>query len=275
MLVAGIQGNHPGSGAVLHSWLQDILALVSGGAVGLSLSVIGGGGSILAVPLLLYVVGVADVHVAIGTSALAVATSALANFIGHWRVGNVKWSCATIFAAAGIVGASIGSSLGKIVNGRELLSLFALAMIVVSAAMLRSNADVSEVKFRMTSGIAIRLGVIGFAVGTISGLFGIGGGFLIVPGIMFGSGVPILHAIGSSLLSVASFALTTAANYTLSGLVDWWISFLFIGGGVAGGIVGVRFATRLAESRGLLTKIFAGVVFTVAIVMLVRIGPRF
>jgi hypothetical protein len=90
MLVAGIQGNHPGSGAVLHSWLQDILALVSGGAVGLSLSVIGGGGSILAVPLLLYVVGVADVHVAIGTSALAVATSALANFIGHWRVGNVN-----------------------------------------------------------------------------------------------------------------------------------------------------------------------------------------
>jgi hypothetical protein len=81
MLVAGIQGNHPGSGAVLHSWLQDILALVSGGAVGLSLSVIGGGGSILAVPLLLYVVGVADVHVAIGTSALAVATNALANFL--------------------------------------------------------------------------------------------------------------------------------------------------------------------------------------------------
>ena len=200
MLVAGIQGNHPGSGAVLHSWLQDILALLSGGAVGLSLSVIGGGGSILAVPLLLYVIGVADG---------------------------------------------------------------------------RSNADGGEVKFRMTSGIAIRLGVIGFVVGTISGFFGIGGGFLIVPGIMFGSGVPILHAIGSSLLSVASFALTTAANYALSGLVDWWISFLFIGGGVAGGIVGVRFATRLAESRGLLTKIFAGVVFTVAIIMLVRIGLRF
>jgi uncharacterized protein len=271
MLVVGLQGNHPRSGAVLHSWTQDILALLSGGAVGLSLSVIGGGGSILAVPLLIYLVGIADVHVAIGTSALAVATSALANFIGHWQVGNVKWSCATILAAAGVVGAAIGSSLGKIVDGRALLCLFALAMILVSAAMLRSKADGGEVKFRMTPGIAIRLGVIGFAVGTTSGFLGIGGGFLIVPGILFGSGVPILCAIGSALLSVASFALTTAVNYALSGLVDWWISLLFIGGGVAGGIVGVRLATRLAQSRGLLTKIFASVVFAFAIAILGQI----
>ena len=254
-----------------HSWLQDILAILSGSAVGLSLSVIGGGGSILAVPLLIYAVGISDVHIAIGTSALAVAANAFVNLVGHWRAGNVNWMCATIFAAAGIAGALIGSSLGKIVDGHKLLNLFALAMIAVGIAMLRSDTKGREAEFHMTPAIAIRLGGAGLVVGAISGFFGIGGGFLIVPAMMFGSGMPILQAIGSSLLSVGSFGLTTAVNYALSDWVDWVISLLFISGGVVGGIVGVRFATRLAQRRGVLKKIFAGVVFVVAILILLRI----
>ena len=200
-----------------HSWLQDIVALLSGSAVGLSLSVIGGGGSILAVPLLIYAVGISDVHIAIGTSALAVAANAFVNLIGHWRAGNVNWLCATIFAAAGIVGALVGSSLGKIIDGHKLLNLFALAMIAVGIAMLRSDTKGPEAEFQLTLRIAIRLGVVGVVVGAISGFFGIGGGFLIVPGMMFGGGMPILKAIGSSLLSVGTFGLTTAINYALSG----------------------------------------------------------
>jgi uncharacterized protein len=98
------------------SWTQHALAVLSGGAVGFSLGLIGGGGSILAVPLLLYVVGIGDAHVAIGTSALSVAANAFANLIGHWRAGNVKWSCAATFAVAGIIGAAIGSTLGKLVK---------------------------------------------------------------------------------------------------------------------------------------------------------------
>jgi len=105
--------------------------------VGFSLGLIGAGGSILAVPLLLYVVGIEDAHVAIGTSALSVAANAFGNLIGHWRAGNVKWPCAATFAIAGIVGAAIGSSLGKLVDGQKLLFLFALAMIAVGIAMLR------------------------------------------------------------------------------------------------------------------------------------------
>jgi hypothetical protein len=88
------------------SWAQEALAVLSGGAVGFSLGLIGGGGSILAVPLLLYVVDIGDPHVAIGTSALAVAANAFANLFGHWRAGNVKWSCAVTFAIAGVVGAA-------------------------------------------------------------------------------------------------------------------------------------------------------------------------
>src|SRR5262249_17997471 len=113
---------------MVFSWAQEALAVLSGGAVGFSLGLIGGGGSILAVPLLLYVVGVGDPHVAIGTSALSVAANAFANLFGHWRSGNVKWSCAVTFALAGVVGAALGSTLGKLVDGQQLLFLFALAM---------------------------------------------------------------------------------------------------------------------------------------------------
>src|SRR6516162_4176852 len=189
------------------SWAQDALAVVSGGAVGFSLGLIGGGGSILAVPLLLYVVGIGDAHVAIGTSALAVSLNAFGNLIGHWRAGNVKWPCAAAFAAAGIAGAAIGSSISKLVAGDKLLFLFALAMIAVGIAMLRPRAAEGDPSVSITPAIAVRLVMIGLIVGAFSGFFGIGGGFLIMPGIMLGSGMPILNAIGSSLLSVGTFGL--------------------------------------------------------------------
>ena len=131
-----------------HSWIQDVLAALSGSAVGFSLGLIGGGGSILAVPLLLYVVGIRDAHVAIGTSALAVSVNAFGNLAGHWRAGNVKWPCAATFAIAGIVGAAIGSSLGKLVDGQQLLFLFAFAMIAVGMAMLRPRAAAGDPNIR-------------------------------------------------------------------------------------------------------------------------------
>lgn len=254
------------------SWVQDVLAVLSGGAVGFSLGLIGGGGSILAVPLLLYVVGVGDPHVAIGTSALSVGANAFANLIGHWRAGNLKWACAIIFAVAGVIGAAIGSSLGKLVDGQALLFFFALAMIAVGLAMLRPRTGTGDPHVVMTPPIAIRLSAIGLAVGVVSGFFGIGGGFLIVPGLMLGSGMPILNAIGSSLFSVGCFGLTTAVNYALSGLIDWTIALLFIVGGVGGGFLGMRAAIRLASNRRMLTYIFACVVFAVAIYILVRTG---
>jgi uncharacterized protein len=252
------------------SWAQEALAVLSGGAVGFSLGLIGGGGSILAVPLLLYVVDIGDPHVAIGTSALSVAANAFANLFGHWRAGNVKWSCAVTFALAGVVGAAIGSTLGKLVDGQQLLFLFALAMIAVGVAMLRPRAAAGNPDVRMTGGIVIRLIAIGLVVGAVSGFFGIGGGFLIVPGLMLASGMPILNAIGSSLFSVGSFGLTTAINYALSDLIEWAIALLFIAGGVAGGYGGMRAAVSLAANRRSLTFVFAGIIFAVAAYMLAR-----
>jgi uncharacterized protein len=257
---------------MVFSWAQEALAVLSGGAVGFSLGLIGGGGSILAVPLLLYVVGIGDPHVAIGTSALSVAANAFANLFGYWRAGNVKWPCAVTFALAGVVGAAISSTLGKLVDGQQLLFLFAVAMIAVGVAMLRPRATAGNPDVRMTGGIAIRLIAIGLVVGAVSGFFGIGGGFLIVPGLMLATGMPILNAIGSSLFSVGSFALTTATNYALSGLVEWMIALLFVTGGVAGGYLGMRAAVSLAANRRSLTLVFAGIIFAVATYMLVRTG---
>jgi hypothetical protein len=250
--------------------VQDLLAVLSGSLVGFALGLIGGGGSILAVPLLLYVVGVRDPHVAIGTSALAVALNAFANLAQHARVGTVKWPCALTFAASGVAGALAGSTIGRMVEGQRLLILFAVVMVAVGVSMLRGRTGEGDPGVRMTLRMAPRIVFTGLGAGLLSGFFGIGGGFLIVPGLVFASGMPMLNAVGSSLVSVGAFGITTAANYALAGLVDWRVALFFIAGGVVGGAFGMRLAVRLAGQRGLLVRLFAGVLFAVAAYMLYR-----
>src|SRR5437773_11857774 len=121
------------------SAMQGVLGLGSGLLVGFSLGLVGGGGSILAVPLMVYVVGVPEPHVAIGTSAIAVAANAAVNMSNHARGGTVVWSCALVFAAAGMVGAFGGSILGKMLDGQRLLALFALVMLVIAMLMLKTR----------------------------------------------------------------------------------------------------------------------------------------
>ena len=252
------------------STAQGVLGLASGMLVGFSLGLVGGGGSILAVPLMVYVVGVAEPHVAIGTSAIAVAANAAINLSNHARGGTVIWSCALIFAAAGMAGAFGGSILGKMVDGQKLLALFALVMIVIALLMLktRSRIGLPDVKVSMSNMPAIA--GLGLATGTVSGFFGIGGGFLIVPALMLATGMPIMNAVSSSLVAVTAFGLTTAASYAWSGLVSWALAGLFVAGGIAGGLVGTRSARHLAERRGALNIVFAVVIIAVALYMLAR-----
>ena len=120
--------------------------------------------------------------------------------------------------------------------------------------------------------IAAKLTALGLAAGFVSGFFGIGGGFLIVPGIMLGSGLPILNAIGCSLFSVGAFSLTTAINYAAAGLVDWTMALEFIVGGALGGLIGTRSAVKLSAHKQALNYVFAAVLFTVATYMLARTG---
>jgi len=249
--------------------LPDLLAVLCGSLVGFSLALIGGGGSILATPLLLYVVGVHDPHLAIGTSALAVAMNAFANLIPHARAGHVRWKAAFMFAATGVIGAYVGSTIGKLVDGQRLLLLFALLMLVVAALMLRGRRGGAVDRYPLPR-MFPRLGAVGFAAGSLSGFFGIGGGFLIVPGLMLASGMEIIAAIGTSLFSVGAFATTTALNYAASGLIDWRVAVEFIAGGIIGGWLGAKGANRLAQTRGTLNVVFACAIVAVAVFMLIK-----
>ena len=253
--------------------IQDALGLLSGSLVGFSLGLVGGGGSILAVPLMIYLVGVPSAHVAIGTSALAVAANAAANLVSHARMGTVKWRCASVFAATGVVGAFGGSSLSKIVDGPKLLALFAILMLIVASIMFARRSGAGDPGVRLNRENFPKLVLAGLLTGAFSGFFGIGGGFLIVPGLMFAAGLPIINAVGSSLLVVTAFGATAALNYATSGLVDWRLAAMFIAGGVVGGLVGGRVARTLGGMRGSLNAIFAGVIFLVAIYMLARSIP--
>ncbi len=243
---------------------------ISGVLVGFSLGLIGGGGSVLAVPLLVYFVGVPEPHVAIGSSAVAVAVNALISLGHHARAGTIKWRCASVFALFGVLGAYGGSTLGKLINGEKLLALFGVLMLVVGALMFKSRSGEGYPQVRLNRENFPRLAVLGATAGALSGFFGIGGGFLIVPGLMFAADLPIINAIGSSLVSVTAFGVTTAANYAFSGFVDWTLAATLLGGGVIGGVIGAATARRLAAERGALAVVFAGIVVIVALYVISR-----
>lgn len=244
-----------------------LAALVSGGVIGLILGMVGGGGSILAVPLLIYVVGVRSPHAAIGTAAVAVTVNALASLIGHARAGRVKWRCASVFAVSGMIGAALGAELGKAFDGKRLLLLFGLLMIGVGLSMLRRRrkGEVPDVRLTRHSAATLlpRLVPIGLAVGLAAGFFGIGGGFLIVPGLILATAMPLLCAIGTSLVVVSALGLTTATSYALSGLVDWRITALLVMGGIGGTIGGIALGKLLSGRKGLLERGFAAAVIAI------------
>lgn len=250
--------------------VQYALGALSGGLVGFVLGLVGGGGSILAVPLMVYLVGVPNAHVAIGTSAFAVAANAASGLITHARAHHVKWRCGGIYAAAGIAGAMAGSTFGKMVDGDKLLFLFALVMLLVAALMLKGRANPGNPGAECNREKAPKVAAYGLGSGLFSGFFGIGGGFLIVPGLVASTGMPILMAVGTSLVAVAAFGLTTAANYAFSGLVDWPLALVFILGGVVGSVGGTRLAERIGGKSGRLTVVFAALIFLVAFYMLWR-----
>lgn len=241
-----------------------VLALGSGAVVGLLLGLFGGGGSVLATPLLLYVVGVRDPHIAIGTSAAAVAVNALISLFGHSRGGRVKWPCATVFAAAGLAGSFIGSSLAKQIDGQQLLLFFAVAMAAIALSMMRTPKSEGDPSVHITWQLTLKLAPLGLLTGLAAGFFGIGGGFLIVPGLIAATGMTLANAAASSLLSVALFGAATSANYAWSGLVDWRLAGLLIAGGVVGGWVGMIGARALVSRALMARRLFAGLVLLVA-----------
>ena len=240
------------------------LAAAGGALIGLLLSVFGGGGSVLAAPLLLYVVGVRDPHVAIGTSAAAVAVNAAVGLAAQAKAGRVKWPCALVFGGAGLVGSLAGAHLAKMVDGGQLILWFAGAMALVGVSMLAPKKDEGDPGVRLDAALTRRLAPLGLLVGSAAGFFGIGGGFLIVPGLMAATGMTLANAAASSLVSVVLFGAATSASYAVSGLVDWPVFAALVAGGGVGALAGGPLAARLAGHAANARRAFALMVLATA-----------
>jgi hypothetical protein len=249
-------------------------AAMSGAVVGLLLAVFGGGGSVLATPLLIYVVGLRDPHIAIGTSAAAVAVNAAAGLAMQARAGKVKWPCAIVFGGAGLAGSLTGAQLAKAVDGAALLAWFALAMAAIGVSMLLPRKNEGDPGVHLTPGLTLKLAPAGLATGFAAGFFGIGGGFLIVPGLMAATGMTLVHAAASSLVSVALFGAATSASYAASGLVDWPVFAALVVGGAAGVVAAAPVARALVGRGELGRRMFAVMVIATAAYVAWRSGVR-
>lgn len=246
-------------------------SIISGILIGFTLGTIGGGGSILAVPLLVYFVGYAKhPHTAIGTTAIAVAMNALIAAVPHIRAKTVRFKEGLYFALAGVVGAALGSKLGLLVPGKHLLFLFALLMLVIAVLMWRrGDREGAQSGQPAAAGFSVvRVLGTGLVAGSASGFFGIGGGFLVVPGLIFSAGLTMIAAVGTSLLSVFAFGATTAVQYALAGKVDFVVALLFIVGGLFGGALGAAAGRKMGGAR--LNRVFSAVLVAVAIYMISR-----
>jgi hypothetical protein len=273
--------------AIEISMIQYVLSVISGVLVGFSLGLIGGGGSILAVPLFLYFVGLGSIpdaaHVAIGTTALAVGLNAYINSYMHVRKKNVAPRVGGLFAGVGLIGSLLGAYLGRITPGESLLTYFAIAMIVLGVymAIRRETSQagtVNEVDHvleafrkcpRLTPSVILKVALLGFVVGFVSGYFGIGGGFLIVPSLMFSAGLCITRAIGTSLISVGTFGVASGIEYWFYGDVLVLIAILYVIGGVVGGYIGTSIAVK--APRKTLRIAYGIIIVLVGIYMLLKI----
>lgn len=254
--------------------LHLALAVAGGGLIGFLLSLFGGGGSVLATPWLIYVVGVADPHMAIGTSAAAVAVNAAVGLTAQAKAGTVKWPCALVFGAAGLAGSFVGAELAKQMDGQRLLLWFALAMALVGGSMLLPRKSEGDPAVHLTPPLVAKLAPLGLIVGLAAGFFGIGGGFLIVPGLMAATGMTLANAAASSLVSVVLFGSASSASYAASGLVDWTVFLGLVIGGGLGALTGVIAARALSGHATVLRRGFAIMVIATALYVAIRAGFR-
>lgn len=208
--------------------------------VGVALGLLGGGGSILTVPLLAYVAGM-DAKQAIATSLLVVGTTSAVAAISHARAGRVQWRTGLIFGAAGMAGAYGGGLLARYIPGSVLLIGFAVMMIATALAMLRGRKEKEVGDADPHHRIPVpKVIVEGLIVGLVTGLVGAGGGFLVVPALALLGGLPMPIAVGTSLVVIAMKSFAGFAGYLNSVSIDWRIAGMVTAAAVVGALVGAR-----------------------------------
>lgn len=222
-----------------------VIALALAALVGVSLGLLGGGGSILTVPILSYVLGM-EPREAIAASLFIVGVTSAAGMIGHARSGRVRWKTGLLFGLAGMGGALGGGVLGGFIPGTVLMILFAVMMIVTATAMIRGRktAAAASPEHRMP---VVRILLDGFLIGIATGLVGAGGGFLVVPALNLLGGLPMAIAVGTSLLVIAMKSFAGLGGYLFSTQLDWPVVLTFAATAIAGSFAGVALAGRIPE----------------------------
>lgn len=221
--------------------------------IGLSLGLLGGGGSILTVPVFVYVLGF-DPKLAIAMSLPVVGGTSLIGAVGHWKAGNVKLRIAALFGAVAMVGAYAGARLAIFLSGTLQLALLAIVMLAAAASMfLSARSDTRQsgqpAPESAPQSLALLLPV-ALSVGLLTGLVGIGGGFLVVPALVVLARVPMKQAIGTSLLVIAMNSASGLAGYLGQVRMPWGFVFAFTAVAAAGILAGA-WLTRFVSQRAL------------------------
>ncbi|WP_194861370.1 sulfite exporter TauE/SafE family protein [Dietzia sp. SYD-A1] len=225
--------------------ISTIIVVALAVLVGLSLGLLGGGGSILVVPLLTYIGGL-DPREAIATSLFVVGATSLVSLFGHARKGNVQWRTGLIFGAAGMAGAFGGGLAGGYIPGTVLMIGFAVMMIATAGAMIKGRKDHGGQSTGHHHPLW-RILLDGLVVGAATGLVGAGGGFLVVPALVLLAGLPMTAAVGTSLLVIAMKSFAGLGGYLTSVSLDWPLVVAVTAVAVAGSFVGIRLTSVVPE----------------------------
>jgi uncharacterized protein len=244
-----------------------LLALPFGLAIGLALGGVGGGGSILAVPLLVYALGFTP-HQATAASLIIVGSAAVAGGISQAHAGRVDVRTATLFASFAIPGAIAGAGANNAVSGRLLLTGFAVLLLVAAWLMRRSSPSRDRASGSRTVPRTILIGV---GTGALTGFFGVGGGFLIVPALVLVLGVPITDAVGTSLIVITVASIAALAVHVTAVPIPWAVTAAFTATAMLGALLGTRLAKGATSRR--LTNLFAALAVAVAAFLLVANLP--
>lgn len=245
-----------------------------GAAIGVTLGLLGGGGSILAVPALVYGLD-QPVRAAVPASLLMVGSSAAAGALSHLRSGRVPWRSATLFGAAGIPGTFAGAWANHRLDQRVLLVGFAALMLAAAVAMLRKRAPGRDASAASSCEDAWRertlmVILVGLAVGLLTGLFGVGGGFILVPAWTITMGCPVQVSVGASLFVIVLNSAGAFISHLGLGSIDLGVALPFTFAGVIGAIAGERLADRLPGHR--LSGWFAYLVIGIALFILGQVS---
>jgi uncharacterized membrane protein YfcA len=225
-----------------------VVAIALALLVGVSLGLLGGGGSILTLPILRYALGI-EAHVAIAASLFIVGVTSIAALFTHARAGRVRWATGAIFGAAGMLGAFLAGKVAPLIPAVVLLVAFALMMFATAWAMLRGRkAPVASAHATPMAPMRRHMLVVaeGLVVGVVTGLVGAGGGFLVVPALVLLGGLPMNVAVGTSLVVIAMKSLAGFAGFASEYAIPWDAVLPMSAAAVVGSIVGGRFATRIA-----------------------------